>query len=87
MIGWSRKTKVYIICKTERLSDKKEMSTTRNYPGTREGRVGKLMTLLAELSCKLVYKMLGPQFIQLPSVLVLLLVLSNGCLSPSTPHF
>ena len=42
------------------------------------------MTLLAKLSCKLVYKMLGRQFIQLPSVLVLLLVISNGCLSPST---
>ena len=25
--------KCNIICKTERLSDKKEMSTTRNYPG------------------------------------------------------
>ena len=33
MIGWSRKTKVYITCKTDRLSDKKEMSTTDNYPG------------------------------------------------------
>ena len=44
MIGWSRKTKVYIICKTERLSDKKEMSSTRNYPGGR-GRVGKVMTV------------------------------------------
>ena len=33
MIEWSRKTKVYIICKMERLSDKKEMSTTDNYPG------------------------------------------------------
>ena len=33
MIGWSRKTKVYITCKTERLSDKKKMSITDNYPG------------------------------------------------------
>ena len=32
MIGWSRKTKVYTICKTEGPSDRKEMSTTSNYP-------------------------------------------------------
>ena len=32
--GQEDQGKCNIICKTERLSDKKEMSTTRNYPGS-----------------------------------------------------
>ena len=66
-LKWNKQRHIEFV-KTERLSDKKEMNIKQKIP--REGGVGKLVNaatydcLLAKLSCKWVYKMLGPEFIQ-----------------------